>query len=154
VFEGPDGRLACDRGKVVEEFVQRLSSFQIVQERLERNARSSENRRPPPSTSGSLVITPLGEAIAAASCSISSLLHPWCEKHVAMTLEISGQTSNLTRRNGGVQLEGFGFAPPSINCCTDAATMSSKSAFLFLALSTVASCCVFDESGTGWDLSR
>jgi hypothetical protein len=47
VFQGMDCGLATDRGEILKEIIQSLAAFQIVQQGLEWDARSSEDRRPP-----------------------------------------------------------------------------------------------------------
>jgi hypothetical protein len=45
VLEGPKGSFTTDGGEIFEELIQSLPSFQIVQQGLEQDARSSEDRR-------------------------------------------------------------------------------------------------------------
>jgi len=45
-LEGRDGGLSRHRGKVVQKLVQSLATFQVIQQRLERNARAAKDRSP------------------------------------------------------------------------------------------------------------
>jgi hypothetical protein len=47
MFEGMNCGLAGYRGEIVEELVQCLPAFEVVQKRLKRNTRPAKNRRAP-----------------------------------------------------------------------------------------------------------
>ena len=68
VFQGADGSFAPDGREVFEEFVERLATFQVVQQILEGNPRSGKHRCPPGAPRDPSTMIPLLEAIAYQPC--------------------------------------------------------------------------------------
>ena len=44
LLEGSNSNFSRDRGEVVKKLIQRMTTFDIVDERMHRNARANENR--------------------------------------------------------------------------------------------------------------
>ena len=70
-FERGDGGLPADSRVLLQKFIQRLPAFQIVKERLERDARAAENRFPAVDFRILATITP-SEIVAMAALQCAS----------------------------------------------------------------------------------
>src|SRR5579863_3526948 len=104
-----------------------------------------------------------GRGVAGASSHLLQVSElqfaPWPHPSFQSDIMISFMPAKRKSRPGRLRLvpptaQLWWFALASTNCCSGAATINSKSACRFLALSISASCCVVQESGADWDLSR